>query len=99
MGENDSFAISCADGGGPDYAFAWIAPASGSWNFSLAGSSYDTALAVWSPDCDGGEIACNDDGPVDLTSVLDLDLEAGETVILVVDGYSGATGSFTLTIE
>jgi len=99
VGENDSFAIGCAGGGGADYAFAWIAPATGTWNFSLAGSSYDTALSIWSPDCDGGEIACNDDSAVDLTSVLDLDLEVGETVIVVVDGYAGATGSFSLAIQ
>jgi hypothetical protein len=99
VGESDSFAIGCAGGGGADYIFAWIAPTSGTWNFSLAGSSYDTALSIWSPDCDGGEIACNDDSDVDLTSVLDLDLEAGETVIVVVDGYMGATGDFTLVIQ
>ncbi len=99
VGENDSFALGCLGVDGADVAFAWIAPSAGTWTFSLAGSSYDTALSLRSPDCGGDEIACNDDGPVDLTSVLDADLDAGERVIIVVDGYQGATGSFSLAIQ
>jgi hypothetical protein len=99
VGESNSFAIGCAGGGGADYAFAWIAPASGTWNFATAGSTYDTALSIWAPDCGGDEIACNDDTLVDVTSVLDVDLQVGEQVIVVVDGYMGDSGNFSLTIQ
>jgi hypothetical protein len=99
VGENDSYSLGCLATDGADVALAWIAPSAGTWTFSLAGSSYDTAIALRSPDCGGDEIACNDDGPTDLTSVLDVDLVAGERLIIVVDGYQGATGSFSLSIQ
>lgn len=98
VGDDDTFSPSCVTDGA-DVVLAWTAPSTATWHISLSGSSYDTALAIWSPDCGGNEIACNDDGAVDLTSELDIDVTVGETVLLVVDGYMGATGSFTLTID
>ena len=46
----------------------------------------------------GGELDCNDDC-MDLQSGLSRELVAGQTLILVVGGYSGGTGNFVLNIS
>jgi len=51
--------------------------------------------------CDGAELGCSDDTVtqlgLQLWSSLELDLSAGQTVSIFVDGYNG-TGEFELTI-
>ncbi len=96
----DDVAIACASGGGDDVAHVWAAPAAGSYTFDLAGSSYDTALAVLAEDCDGAALGCNDDGPADDgASQLTMELAQGEQVVIVIDGYDGETGNYVLGIR
>ncbi|HWB82379.1 MAG TPA: hypothetical protein VG755_45770, partial [Nannocystaceae bacterium] len=83
---------------GPDVAFAWTAPSAALWTFSLVGSSYDTVITLQSPDCGGSELACNDDFS-GLQSETTANLAAGESVIVVVDGYNSNSGSYTLAIN
>lgn len=98
-GADDSYAPTCVSGDAPDRMLLWTAPADGTYSFSTIGSGYDTGLAVLSGDCSGIEIACNDDssGTV-VQSDVTVALEEGQTIAIVVDGYQGASGAFTLTI-
>ncbi len=97
-GASDSWSASCQATDGPDIAYGWTAPAAGSYTFSLVGSSYDTVLTLQSPDCTGAQLACDDDA-VGLQSELSVNLSAGETVLVVIDGYNNQTGNYTLAIN
>ncbi|MBV1859131.1 MAG: hypothetical protein KUG77_12025 [Nannocystaceae bacterium] len=92
----NSVVPSCA-GAGVDIVYGWTPPFSGRWRISTAGSSFDTVLAVFSADCES-EIACNDDGPNDVSSVLDLDLEEGVPVAISVESFDSQNGRFQLSI-
>ena len=86
-------------GGGPgdDYVVSWTAPATGVYTLSLDGSSYDTFLSVHAPVCGGELEECNDDC-FDLQSGLELSANMGQTYFIVIDGYGGQVGNFTLSI-
>jgi hypothetical protein len=86
------------DGGGsPGISFLWTAPSSGSFVFDTCGSTYDTTLGVRAPDCDGDTLECNDDW-YGLKSRVQVSADAGETYVVVVSGFSGDTGRYTLNI-
>ena len=101
-GGSDSFTSSC--GGGADTIFRFEAPYAGSFTFDTIGSGFDTVLTAYS-DCMGSELACNDDfaGNPDCggyaCSEISLALGAGQVVLIAVEGYSGATGAFTLNVS
>ncbi len=103
VGEDDDILQSCSDAGA-DYLVVFVAPVAGLYTFDLIGSSYDTVLSAHS-DCSGAELGCNDDfgGNPDCgccsCSQLDLNLNAGDHIIVAVTGYSGAIGDFTLNID
>ena len=63
-------------------------------------ADFDTRLALYT-ECDGALIACNDDGAdcTGYTSRLGFAGVEGETYLLRVGGYNGASGSGTLSIE
>jgi hypothetical protein len=86
---------SCGLGNAADQAIRFTAPAAASYTFDTFGSGYDTVLSVWS-DC-STQTACNDDSGV-LQSQLVVDLAQGQAVLVLVDGYSGATGDWVLNI-
>jgi hypothetical protein len=92
---------SCSSSAVNEVEYWWTAPATGSYLLSLDGSNYDTLMYVRSGGCDGPELGCNDDTfdgqQVYLWSSLELDLVAGQTISIFVDGYSG-TGSYQLSI-
>lgn len=92
----NSVVSSCA-GTGPDIVYAWVPPFSGRWRISTAGSDFDTVLSVHSDNCQT-ELACNDDGPGDVSSVLDLELQEGVPVAIAVESYDGQGGFFQLSI-
>jgi hypothetical protein len=99
--EDDTFTSgSCGSSGANDRLFLWTAPSSGCWQFDTdGGSDYDTLLRLLEP-CEGTELACNDDGGTGLTSLISRRMEAGEAVIVVVDGYySGSFGGYRLDIN
>ncbi|MEZ4240652.1 MAG: hypothetical protein R3F59_31775 [Myxococcota bacterium] len=66
--------------------WSFTAPADGDYRFDTTGSSFDPVLLVLDG-CDGRELGCNDDADPDLHSVVDVALAAGQTVVVVVDGY------------
>ena len=101
MGDNtglgDDHVSSCGDGGGEDSMYEFTAMAAGNYVFDTVGSPGDTILSVIDG-CGGMELDCNDD-TMGLTSEVTLMMAAGQTVIIVVDGYGGEVGPFTLNIS
>lgn len=104
-GAGDDF-NGCETGGSPDLAFAWTAPSSRRFRFSTCGSAYDSVLIV-EESCtrDSDRLACDDDGcqedceECELQSRVELDLEAGDSIVIVVAGFEGEDGDFVLHIE
>ena len=88
-------------GGGPEAVFAWTPDVSGWAEISTCGSAYDTVLYVRGTNCAGPELACNDDdfgGCGAGKSRVLVNVTAGETYAIVVDGYNSASGAFTLNV-
>ena len=91
--EHDS---SCGDGGGRDTTYQFTASAAGTYVFDTEGSTIDTILSVLDG-CAGAELACNDDTEGSDSEVV-FTMDAGQQVILVVEGYGGEPGAFVLNI-
>jgi len=100
-GQGNDFAPVCIPDGNfaPDLAYAWRAPQAGSWVFDTIGSNYDTALSVLRGSCDGDALACDDDSGGGLSSLVTVTLRAGESVVIVVDGWRSSSGFFVLNIQ
>ncbi len=99
LGEADKLeSPDCPDDGSPDYVFEFTAPADGSYTFDLQGSDYDTVLFVQDAACGGSELACNDDF-FGLQSSVSVNLTQDQTVMVVVSGFQGNSGNFTLNIN
>jgi len=105
---NNFAGTSCTDGYGgigddggtaPERTFAFVAPFTGSYIIDTIGSAFDTVLYVRDGSCGGSQLACSDDiDPANLQSRVTVDLTAGQTIIIFVDGYMGASGTFNLNI-
>jgi hypothetical protein len=76
---------------------AWLPLESGVATISLAGSSFDTLLAVYVGDKFGEltEVASDDDSGGSLASAVTFNAIAGTHYKIVVDGLAGAAGDFT----
>ena len=59
---------------------------------------YDTVLFVQDAACGGSELACNDDF-FGLQSSVSVNLTQDQTVMIVVSGFQGNSGNFTLNIN
>ncbi len=103
------FAGTCAvTGSSPDQVYQWTPAVSGTAIVATCGgiTSFDTALYVRAGSCQGAQVACNDDTSGCTTSEPSdhhasraaVNVAAGETYFIVVDGYNGASGAYTLTI-
>lgn len=101
QGSGDQYSGTCSNTPVQEVERWWTAPQTGSYRISLEGSNYDTLLYVRAGGCDGPELACNDDTVtnmgVSLWSSVELDLVAGQTISIFVDGYNG-TGNYQLAI-
>ena len=90
----------CFGQGSPDVSYAWTAPATAKFTIDTCSGpdqSLDTTLSVLANDCTGTQLACDDDGCGTFLSRLNVNLTAGELVIIVVDG-NGDMGRYTLRI-
>lgn len=96
LGASNSLDPGCAYSSAPDMVAQWVAPADGTYRINTQGSSYDTVLHAYSG-CGGAQLGCNDDY-YGLQSRIVLNLSEGDVVMIVVDGYSTSSGSFTLNI-
>jgi hypothetical protein len=87
-----------------DVWYDWTANvASGSYDFSLCGSNYDTVIAVYDGNtCTGTLLGCDDDDPMGncgLQSVLsNIPIVNGNVYKIQIGGYNGSTGNYTLNI-
>jgi hypothetical protein len=95
----DDHVASCGDGGGEDALLQFTADADGFYSFdTFMNPTFDTMLFALD-DCGGAELACDDDAGGDVQSQIVVFLTADQTVIIGVDGYGGATGTYTLNVE
>ncbi len=88
----------CASSNAPETTYSFTAPANGTYEFNTLGSSFDTILQVYNGTCQGASLACDDDAAGSFKSRVSVSLTSGQTVIIVVDGYSTDQGAFTLNI-
>jgi len=69
---------------------------------STLGSEFDTAIYIREGNCDGRELTCVDDvdlgGFVFEEAAATLQLEAGQTYTIIVDGFGAATGNYQLDV-
>lgn len=93
---------SCGGGGtsAPDATFRWTVPATAAYTIDTLGSDFDTILYVRSGTCGGTELACNDDvgGGIRQSQVL-LNLQQGQVIVIVVDGFGFSSGNYVLNIN
>jgi len=94
-GDDNDLAASCGGADGPDRVIEFTSTGAGTYTFDTFGAGFDTKIALFS-DC-ASELACNDDFG-GLQSQLQLDMGASQTVLVVVDGYSGGSGPWVLSI-
>ncbi|MCO4747081.1 MAG: PPC domain-containing protein [Proteobacteria bacterium] len=81
---SSDFELSECDGGGPDEAWLFTAAEAGSYRFEVD-SSFDAAFYAMHGSCHESFGACDFD---DWQLQVELDLAAGETATLVLDGYA-----------
>ncbi|TML58871.1 MAG: hypothetical protein E6G17_11945, partial [Actinobacteria bacterium] len=106
---SSSLAGSCgSSGGSPERVFQWTPAVSGTATIQTcgAGTTFDTVLYVRGGACaSGSEVVsgCNDDACADANGLNRASrvtpmVTAGQTYFIVVDGYGGAQGNFSLTV-
>ena len=93
----DDITLPCAASSAPDVVYSYTAAADGLINVSLCGSGYDTALGIY----DGGQsnMFCNDDFCGLQSEVDGINVSAGQTIYIVIDGFSTGCGSYTLNVS
>ncbi|WP_437610664.1 MXAN_6577-like cysteine-rich protein [Sorangium sp. So ce834] len=94
----DAITPTCGHPGGPDVSYTFTAPADGKYVFDTFGSEFNTILELQDGECGGEVLACNDDSRGGSQSRAVVELEAGQTVVAVVDGFEAAGGRYTLNI-
>lgn len=100
-GVTDATASACASNPGATVTYQWTAPTTGVYTFDTFGTTYDTVLGL--VDATGcTELACDDDGPYEIATENESELitavEAGLTYFIVISGFDGETGTYTLNI-
>jgi hypothetical protein len=89
---------------GNDVWFAFTAPCTSTATIGLCSSSFDTKVAVYTGgNCPGGSSAsaCNDDacgGGQNVQSQIIMPVVGGQTYLIRIGGYNGATGQGVLSI-
>lgn len=80
--------------------WSWTAPRTASVTISLAGSSFDTVLAVYTGGTVGALtlVGANDDTATGRTSALTFNATVGTTYQIAVDGYGAEQGHVALSI-
>ncbi|MGF1469564.1 MAG: CAP domain-containing protein [Sandaracinaceae bacterium] len=97
---NDRTVCRTSGAGVPDQTVLFTAPRAGTYDLTTVGSEFDTVLYVLrGAACEGEQVACNDNVAGTRSSALSVELEACETVTVVIDGaQTSSTGSFRLQI-
>ncbi len=98
---------------GPDVVYKYTAPSNGTYTISLCGSSYDTGLLIYNFTCpdepsNPDDYLCGNedsDNCENFESELVLNLDLGQELLIVVDGYfdpddpGDFSGDYVLTIS
>lgn len=89
----DDGRLSCGADDGGSIGYTWAAPADDRYIFHTFGSAADSAVEVRAGGCDGEVLACaadyrgvRGDTPVSDQAAVELDLAAGEAVVVAVEG-------------
>ena len=84
----------------PDVVYSYTPGANETINIDLYGSGYDTKVYVYEDDCVPPYYACNDDFYSNYVSaIFGLDIYAGHTYYIVVDGYGTECGDYIILVE
>jgi len=100
-GRPSSMTPVCGTATASDIALRWTAPADGTYTFDTVGSGYDTVLDILSG-CSGTSLGCNDDfngSANNYASAVTVVLSVGQSIIVLVDGFSGASGNFVINVS
>ena len=98
VGRDNSEIASCGGDSAADLSLRFTAPATGPYLFTLDGATtFDAVLSVHAG-CGGPELGCDDALGVG-GEQLYIVLTAGQEVIVVVDGYDGAEGDLSLSVD
>ena len=78
--------------------YSWTAPSAGTVTFDTCGSGYDTMLAAYTGSAVTAlsQLASNDDS-CGLQSQISFAAQSGVTYAVAVDGWSGRSGSYSLS--
>ncbi len=96
-GHADERTPSCVGSSAPEVVHSFRAPFASLFGIDTEGSDFDTVLSLMDPvSC--GELACNDD-TFGIASYAEVLLDAGQEVLIVVDGYDVASGNYRLRVE
>jgi hypothetical protein len=103
-GAPDLWAADCRASEGPEVLHAFTAPQAGDWVFSTQPDGLDDTLMYVRRECVDipdalNQLGCDDDGGVDLGSRVTVPLERGQTVYVVVEGYSNRSGTYGLQAQ
>ncbi|NUO52286.1 MAG: hypothetical protein HOV80_25815 [Polyangiaceae bacterium] len=100
IGATNTFVPSCVPGStAGENTYTFTAPVTATYEMNTFGSGYDTVLSVLGATCTGASLACDDDTPgMGTVSQIFVNLTAGQTVTVVVDGWAQSSGSYVLNI-
>jgi len=88
---------SCGSANSNDLLLAWRAPVTDYYVFDTQGSNFDTVLGLYD-DCDGNEVACNNDSATGTDSKVVLKVEQDTELLVAVDGFAGDSGDVTVNV-
>ncbi|MBL4637540.1 MAG: hypothetical protein JKY56_27030 [Kofleriaceae bacterium] len=95
----DTVVLSCNSKlAAPDQLYKWTAAVTDYYIFDTAGSSFDTVLGLID-ECDGTELACNNNIGQLATSEIVARVPRDESRLIVVDGFAGDQGIGMLNIN
>ena len=104
IGRGQALPTVCApdqgDGSGREAVHSFTADRAGTWCFDTQGTQFDSVLSV-RDDCSAAsaERACADDTGVERWAQLELELEAHQSIVVVVDGYdSYEAGEYVMNV-
>jgi len=97
IGLSNDFTPTCISSSAPDASYTWTPPAAGTYVFDTMGSGFDTVIELRRYN-DNGYIDCNDDSAGTRQSTLTASLAAGQTVLVFIDGFSTAAGTYQLNV-
>ena len=85
---------SCVNNFGNGVWYRYTASTNGTLTIDTINSDYDTVLAIFTSGCGSFvEVACNDDGGGDLTSLIALSVTEGVTYHILAGGFNSAVGT------